>query len=352
MGIPRKGSWPCGRSRHQGSARQERSQQQGRQRRVPPVFQGAIGWTAVNLASDHLGTIKVGALCVLYNNVELPQLLRDLSASSGVFVSILDNSGDLAESVPVGVEVVRPGRNLGYSAGVNRALAALPSDIDVLLVINPDIVSDVGGLLALAHRVVNMEGPALVAPTSEDEMFGFQPRQSVATTIIAYSLRTENLFGDRTNGFLSGALLALNAAALDVLVSDGRLLQENLFFMDDVELSARARRLGVGVREVHCAGSIRHIGGVSMRRRPSVRIYFSRVSKVRYWSQTRPLQARLLAAFFVLESSVGWLVATHHARHVLVREGATEAEGFKAVVQWLVSRDDSIDQIILGNVVR
>ena len=73
---------------------------------------------------------------------------------------------------------------------------------------------------------------------------------------------------------------------------------------------------------------------------------------MRYWSQTRPLQARLLAAFFVLESSVGWLVATRHARHVLVREGATEAEGFKAVVQWLVSRDDSIDQIILGNGVR
>lgn len=294
----------------------------------------------------------MGVLCVLYGNSELPQLICDLSATSDVSVSILDNSGDLIESVLDGVELLRPGRNLGYSAGVNRALAALPSDIDVLLVINPDIVSDVGCILGLARQAVDMEGPALLAPASEDGTFGIQPRQSVASTIIHHSLRTNRLFRDCTNGFLSGALLAINAAALDVLASDGRLLKEDLFFMDDVELSVRAYRLGVEVREVHCPGSIRHVAGASMRRRPSVRIYFSRVSKVRYWSQVRPLQAKLLAAYFVLESSVGWLIATCQTRHPAAREGATEVEGFKAVVKWLMSRDDSIDQIILGNVVR
>jgi len=308
-----------------------------------------LGIPERQLAINHPGEMKVGALCVLYDNVQLPQILRDLSATSGVFVSILDNSGDLAESVPAGVELVRPGLNLGYSAGVNRALAALPSDIDVLLVINPDIVSDAECLLGLARQVVDMEGPALVAPASEDGMFGIQPRPNVVATIIAYSLHMNSLFQDRTNGFLSGALLAINAAALDMLASDGRLLQENLFFMDDVELSDRARGLGVHVGEVNCHGSIEHVGGGSMGRRPSVRIYFSRVSKVRYWSQARPFQAKLLGAFFVLESSVGWLVATCRSRQVVVQDGVTEAEGFKAVVQWLLSRDDSIDQIILGN---
>jgi GT2 family glycosyltransferase len=313
--------------------------------------QGALGWTEMSLEVDDPRAMKVGALCVLYGNSELPQLLRDLSATRGVYVSILDNSGDMIESVPVGVAFARPGRNLGYSAGVNGALAALPSNIDVLLVINPDIVSDVACLLGLARQVADMEGPALVAPTSEDGTFGIQPGQSVASTIIQHTFRRNILLRDRTNGFLSGALLAINTAALDLLVSDGRLLQENLFFMDDVELSARARRMGVRVRDVHCRGSIRHVAGASMRRRPSVRIYFSRVSKVRYWSQVQPLRAKLLAAYFLLESSVGWLVAACQTRRLLAREGATKGEGFKAVVQWLLSRDDSIDQVILGNVV-
>lgn len=313
---------------------------------------GASGGPALNPGGAHPRAIRVGVLCVLYDSVELPQLFRDLSGTNGVFVSILDNSGDLTESVPVGVELLRPGRNLGYSAGVNRALAALPRDLDVLLVINPDVVSDADCILGLARQVVDLEGPVLVAPISEDGMFGIQPRHSVISTILAHSPCMKGLFRDRRNGFLSGALLAINAAALDVLAFDGRLLQENLFFMDDVELSARARRLGVGVMELHCPGRIRHIGGVSMRRRPSVRIYFSRVSTVRYWSQTRPFQARLLAAYFLLESSVGWLVATRRAPREGIRQGATEAEGFRAVIQWLVSRDDSIDQIILGNVVR
>src|ERR1019366_7464824 len=198
---------------------------------------------------------------VLYGNEVLPDLLRDLAGVRGVSVAILDNSGDLAEPVPVGVELLRPRRNLGYSAGVNGALGALPSDIDALLMINPDIVGDVDSLLGFARQVVDMQGPALVSPASEDGMFGILPRQSVATTIIEYSLRMDGLFRDRTDGFLSGALLAVNRPALDVLASDGRLLREDLFFMDDVELSARARRLGVEVKEVDCQG-IRHIGGV------------------------------------------------------------------------------------------
>ena len=300
--------------------------------------------------SDNPPALKVGALCVLYGNEQLPRLLRDLSGVRGVSVVVLDNSGDLAESAPAGVELVRPGRNLGYSAGVNRALGVLPPDIDALLVINPDIVGDVDSLLRLAREAVDMQGPALVSPTSEDGMFGIQPGQSVASTIIQYSLRTDKAFHSRTNGFLSGALLAINRAALNMLVSDGRLLREDLFFMDDFELSARARRLGVRVREVDTRGGIRHIGGVSMRRRPSVPIYFSRVSKVRYWSEVQPLRARLLAAYFLLESSLGWLVATRKARGRRVQPGSGAADGFKAVIQWLISRDNSIDEAILGNV--
>lgn len=304
----------------------------------------------MNLEYGNPGVMKVGALCVLYGNTELPQFVRDLSRIDNVFLSILDNSGDLVEAVPVGVQLLRPDRNLGYSAGVNRALAALPSDIDSLLVFNPDIVSDAGCLLELARQAIDIQGPALVAPKSDDGTFGLQPGQSVASIIFQHLIRRNRVGHSRADSFLSGALLAVNVAALDVLASDGFLLRENLFFMDDVELSTRARRLGVAVLEVHCTGRIQHVGGVSMRRRPSVRIYFSRVSKVRYWSQMQPWRAKLLAAFFLLESLVGWLIAARRTSPLLAREGATEAEGFKAVVQWLVSRDDSIDQFILGDI--
>jgi GT2 family glycosyltransferase len=148
---------------------------------------------------------------------------------------------------------------------------------------------------------------------------------------------------------LSGALLAINCSAIRLLAADGHLLRDELFFMDDVELSDRARHLGITVKEVQCHGTIQHIGGVSMRQRPAVRIYFSRVSKVRYWVRVHPARGRLLGAFFLIEASVGWLIASRFRTAGSGLQKGTVADGFEAVVRWLYSRDRTIDERVLGN---
>ena len=103
--------------------------------------------------TDTFRSPTIGAVCVLYGMAQVPAILVDL-ARGGVEVSIVDNSGDLASdgAKHAGVRVATPGLNLGYSKGVNRALAGLTSHPDVVLVVNPDIVGDPEALVAFAGR--------------------------------------------------------------------------------------------------------------------------------------------------------------------------------------------------------
>lgn len=90
----------------------------------------------------------IAAVIVTYNSAAvLPGLLDSLAIG---FEGIArhrtivvdnnsgDNSADLALAHPIGVKVVRMGRNAGYAAAINAAAAELGPDAD-LLILNPDI---------------------------------------------------------------------------------------------------------------------------------------------------------------------------------------------------------------------
>ena len=65
------------------------------------------------------------------------------------------------------VRFVRPGRNLGFGAGVNRGLAALagePTPPEWILVCNPDLVVHPGALAALRQALESEPAWALVGP--------------------------------------------------------------------------------------------------------------------------------------------------------------------------------------------
>ena len=65
------------------------------------------------------------------------------------------------------VQVVRPGRNVGFGAGVNRGLAALAgrrSPPEWVLVCNPDLVVHPGALAALRQALETEPAWALVGP--------------------------------------------------------------------------------------------------------------------------------------------------------------------------------------------
>ncbi len=311
----------------------------------------------------------IGAVCVLYGTLRLPPILIDL-AGAGADVCVVDNSGDLESVTVPGVRVLRPGRNLGYSAGVNRGVRELiramweregvgrpiretgttevaspTGPLGALLIVNPDIVGEAGTLVSFAQSLEQHSRPILAAPAHGDG-YGFLPRASAGLTLLQYVARTSWHPTPKTDAdrFLSGALLGLNSAALVLLSPEGDLLDESLFFMDDVELTDRARARGVEVTELVVAGTLRHVGGTSMRRRPAVRIYFSRVSKVRYWQHRSPWRGSVLRHFFRLETAVGRL------RSARGDQGDGEvASGFRWASAWLRDQDGSIDDQVLGN---
>ena len=82
----------------------------------------------------------------------------------------------LDERPPPPVRIVRPGRNLGFGAGVNRGLAALAGEApppEWVLVSNPDLVVHPGALLDPAlgvlesHPAWAMVGPRIFTETGE-----------------------------------------------------------------------------------------------------------------------------------------------------------------------------------------
>lgn len=292
--------------------------------------------------------MTVGVISVLYGNRSIPASLVDLADLPEIKVVVVDNSGDLAASGHhPAISILRPQRNLGYPAAVNRGLHALPQDLATLLLVNPDIEAERTALLDLVTATLGTM-PRLVAPRGGEGRYGLLPAVSVSRTMLQYTLRRELPYLGGAAGFLSGALLALNRRALDSLATEGGLLREDLFFMDDVDLSSRARQLGVDVSEAPCRGRIHHVGGASMDHRPAVRIYFSRVSKVRYWRRVSPARGRLLAGFFAVESLVGLVTDSLRRPTGRAQQGGSVRDGFVATLSWLVRHDQAIDRRILG----
>lgn len=291
------------------------------------------------------GVPRQGLICVLYGSPDVPQIVIDFARTAPAVV--IDNSGDLRGAAD-GLTVLRPGRNLGYSEGVNAGLAALPPDCRAVLVVNPDIAGPVEALHELAEKVARSPQPMLAAPTGGNGTFGFLPRATAPLVMVQYLLRSNwhPTARDPERQFLSGALLALNAAALKVLAPADELLRSDLFFMDDVDLTDRARANEVQLLEVPVTAQLVHEGGTSMRRRPAVRIYFSRVSKVRYWRSRSPVWGGVLRRFFLAEAAVGEVVARR-------RDGGapdgSAAMGFGLTRQWLRTGAMALDERVLGN---
>ncbi len=306
--------------------------------------------TVPPLAPSPAHGVRAGAVCVLYGSSVVPEIVAEFARTCPTVV--VDNSGDLLDGGP-DVRVVSPGRNVGYSAGVNAGLAALPAGLDAVLVVNPDIVGPVSALHHLAEIVAGWDCPVLAAPEGGQLAYGFRPRAGALLVMGHYLARSDWHPTPRrpADRFLSGALLAVNAGALRVLAGDGEFLRPDLFFMDDVEITDRALAHGIAVVEVPVDGRLEHEGGTSMRRRPAVRIYFSRVSKVRYWQRRSPVRGAALRQFFRAETMLGEFLARrrdHTRRHEPATDGSA-AMGFAMARQWLRTGAAGVDEAVLGN---
>jgi GT2 family glycosyltransferase len=198
---------------------------------------------------------------VAYRNTSA--LANALRALGGVHdVLVIDNGADngVRELVAsAGAAYVSPGRNVGFAAAVNVALANR-NGRDLLLV-NPDARVSAYGIRRLLAVLEADRGLCAVAPRLVDEDGRPQrvewPIPSPVTEVVK-ALGLERIVRLRAT-FLSGAVLLLNAEALD----DVGLFDERYFlYAEECDWQLRALRRGWRAKLVDDVYA-RHLGGGS-----------------------------------------------------------------------------------------
>lgn len=129
----------------------------------------------------------VGVVVVNYYSYEsIRRLLRSLCADQchyHVTIVIVDNSCDAAEAsrlktlattftvVEMKIEIILLAneRNLGYGAGANAGVAALPPDIDVIFIANPDTALVAGSLTSAAFQIACHPMTLFATPSGKAE---------------------------------------------------------------------------------------------------------------------------------------------------------------------------------------
>jgi N-acetylglucosaminyl-diphospho-decaprenol L-rhamnosyltransferase len=237
---------------------------------------------------------------------------------------------DLLDSRPApDVVVVRPERNLGFGAGVNRGLAVLaglaPAPAFVL-VSNTDLVVHPGALAALGQALEDRPAWALVGPrilTGEGEVYPsvrrFPSFIDAAGHALLAQFRPENRFTKRYNpgapegdgvseaDWISGSCFLARRQALEEL---GGFDEAYFMYAEDMDLCWRAHHAGWGVG--FCgAAAVTHIQGVSTARHPYRMLAAHHRSALRFTVRTTegwqraalPLAAAVLGLRMVLASA-------------------------------------------------
>jgi N-acetylglucosaminyl-diphospho-decaprenol L-rhamnosyltransferase len=184
------------------------------------------------------------------------------------------------------VVVVRPEKNIGYGAGVNRGLAVLAglaSRPDLVLVSNPDLVVHPGALAALRRALEDRPAWAIVGPRIHNEdgtvypsVRRFPGLTDAAGHALLALVNPENRFTKRYNpgtpegddvveaGWVSGSCFLARRVALEEL---GGFDEAYFMYAEDMDLCWRAHHAGWGVGFAGAA-DITHIQGVSTARHP------------------------------------------------------------------------------------
>jgi len=180
--------------------------------------------------------------------------IRSLASEGVQTVVIVDNSEDggaslallrpEATTVPIEAVYIEPGVNLGFAAGVNRAVEVVGSwreDRDLLL-INSDATLAPGTITHLRIAVAG-DAPTIAAP-SIDGPTGLVPARTYYRHISATISPAGP--GLRGHALLGGACLMLHRT-----LARGPIFDESFFFYgDDIEMGYRMARAGVVLVDV------------------------------------------------------------------------------------------------------
>jgi len=236
--------------------------------------------------------------------------------------------GLLARQPASPVRIVRPGRNIGFGAGVNRGLAVLagePSPPEWVLVSNPDLVLHPGALRALVHALADHPAWALAGPrifTEGGEVYPSVRRFPSFTDAAGHALlaqfKPDNPFTRRYNpgtppgevvtgaGWVSGSCFVARRRALEEL---GGFDEAYFMYAEDMDLCWRAHAAGWGVGFAGTAAAT-HVQGVSTSRHPYRMMVAHHRSALRFTVHTTKGWRRLALPAAVLVLGVRMLMAT------------------------------------------
>jgi N-acetylglucosaminyl-diphospho-decaprenol L-rhamnosyltransferase len=264
---------------------------------------------------------RAAAVIVNFNAGDhLIRCVRSLRVAGLDHVIVADNASTddsiaaLRDADPA-VVVVETGGNFGYGGGVNRGVAAVPEECDVIVVCNADLIVEPAAIKAMVAaldadselgivgpRIDNTDGTiypsARVIPGPFDAMghafLGLIMPNNRFTR--RYRLLDWDHASARQVDWISGACFAIRRRVFDTL---GGFNEDYFMYLEEVDLCQRARQLGAGVLYEPAARVI-HVGGVSTKQLPYRMLAEHHRSVLRWWwsSHRWPMRAAVpLVAF-------------------------------------------------------
>jgi GT2 family glycosyltransferase len=211
---------------------------------------------------NNLRQPKVEVLIVAYGDPM--NLERALDALGNVYPTlVVDNSSDSANAAVTarhGARYLDPGRNLGFSAAVNRALAERLPKTDVLL-LNPDAIIKPQEVELLRRALHASADIAAVAPSQRVTVDA--PLDRVCWPFPSPWRAWENAIGlgrwRQRCDFLIGSVLLLRA---DALIDIGGFDERFFLYAEETDWQRRAQQRGWRVSYCEEASAV-HVGAAS-----------------------------------------------------------------------------------------
>jgi GT2 family glycosyltransferase len=254
------------------------------------------------------------AVAVVHYHAEalLEECLARLGASSltDFRAVVVDNGSSASLTALLGdprIRLVTAPHNLGFAAGVNRALAELPPDAPFLLLLNPDVQLETGAIETLVAALETEPGVGAASCAlrlldgsldpacrrAEPTAFSALAKQLGLHSLIPSSplFGRYNLVGvdagephDIDSG--TGALLLIRRDALNE--AGGRLDERFFLYGEDLDLCRRLREAGHRIRYFPQASAL-HVKGSGRIRPVSVTSHFYRAMWTYYrkWGRSR-----------------------------------------------------------------
>jgi GT2 family glycosyltransferase len=209
------------------------------------------------------------------------------SAWAELSITVFDNaSSDSSAAVAArhdAVEVIQSPENLGFAAGVNRAVASSRRPSDWILLVNPDAVLDPGAIDTLLAAALRYPGAGAFGGRGRAPGGRPLPASCLAAPSLFRALRyatgsasglnmPRRLYAPERQLFpvpaISGACLLVDAKAFHQV---GGFDERFFLYGEDVDFSMRLKRLGYPAIYVAPAGYT-HVGSASSTSRAAKRI--------------------------------------------------------------------------------